>query len=499
MEKLNTTKIKTIFLTFIFIVPFIHGLVKLFTPNNDIHHDTYYKVNLVNQIDGLSLSNQTVIEGKDYSGTIKLDKSVITDKVLPDSLDEIKSADKVVTDYTYQVNTDKLSADLKIPANSIKGDISIKITLVDKPIAEVHITLDPNGGTFVSGKPSIKLNLTNQKHLADFVDYEEPIPSDQEEYEFKYWTNGEDIITIGTVLDFAEDVTLKAYYDVKCVHTYQYQVIDKQLYSVCSKCGKTIRYTDEELKSFANKMLVMEDGGLALYDIGKLPYIVSRYMAADVYFIYGEYNLRGNRDGAQVEIKVHGLNNNEGEINATILNYMVGDDGKYYYVPLHGIKFTIDNVIMKSSFKYSDGFYFGLFSDSLICNNCRFIGKHSLYANYVEINNSTLDTTMITSDNLTDYAMYVYGSYTVFFNQCTFNSLGKAIKIYNEGYTPSDVTANNCVFNVIEPRLSNKAAIEIDSTYLVDKLFVVKIHQCTNNGHYQMWFDKSTHSDVTVD
>lgn len=105
---------------------------------------------------------------------------------------------------------------------------------------------------------------------------------------------------------------------------------------------------------------------------------------------------------------------------------------------------------------------------------------------------------MVTSDNKTDYAIFDYGTYNAFFNRCTFNSLGKAIKIYNEGATVSHVTANNCIFNVIEPHLAEKAAVEIDSTYL-KKDFVVKIHQCTNNGHPQMWFDKSTHSDVTVD
>ena len=65
--------------------------------------------------------------------------------------------------------------------------------------------------------------------------------------------------------------------------------------------------------------------------------------------------------------------------------------------------------------------------------------------------------------------IWTYGAKEVEFNNCTFNTNGKAILVYNEGAGASNVTVNGCTFNATEGAKAgaianqNCAAVEVDN------------------------------------
>lgn len=78
--------------------------------------------------------------------------------------------------------------------------------------------------------------------------------------------------------------------------------------------------------------------------------------------------------------------------------------------------------------------------------------------------------------------LWTYGAAVAEFNNCTFNTAGKAIVIYNEGYCASDVTVSGCTFNATAGATAgaiagqNCAAIELDN-------FGGMAHKLTTRGN----------------
>ena len=106
--------------------------------------------------------------------------------------------------------------------------------------------------------------------------------------------------------------------------------------------------------------------------------------------------------------------------------------------------------------------------------NCTIEGFFKTYAPTVIFNGCTFD------QETYEYHFWVYGKSTATFTGCTFNNLGKAAKIYNEGDGPLDVTFKDCTFNATIPTgEKGKAAIEINSDSMEAK---VTIEGCTVNG-----------------
>lgn len=94
-----------------------------------------YKVTIPDT-NGVMISPNTAKSGEDYVGTISIAKD-LTDSVLPDALTKVTSGNKellVGDGYTYEVKSDHLSADFKIPGANVVGDISIQLDLVDDKI-----------------------------------------------------------------------------------------------------------------------------------------------------------------------------------------------------------------------------------------------------------------------------------------------------------------------------------------------------------------------------
>lgn len=97
--------------------------------------ETTYKISIPDT-NGVVVTPNTVTKGKDYVGTIKIAQDVAPESLLPSVLDKVTSGNKELKasdDYTYTLKEDKLSADFKIPAANIVGDIQITLSLDSKP------------------------------------------------------------------------------------------------------------------------------------------------------------------------------------------------------------------------------------------------------------------------------------------------------------------------------------------------------------------------------
>lgn len=140
-------------------------------------------------------------------------------------------------------------------------------------------------------------------------------------------------------------------------------------------------------------------------------------------------------------------------------------------------------------------------SGTVIYNDATIVGSMCLYGDKVVFNNCTIDLT-----GIVDY-VWTYGATEVEFNNCTFNSKGKALLVY--GDYPKDLSTtctvkiNDCEFYASEA-VDGKAAIEIDSTYIN---MVVEINNTTAEGFDEgsvsgnsLWNNKAgSHAKVTVD
>ena len=107
-------------------------------------------------------------------------------------------------------------------------------------------------------------------------------------------------------------------------------------------------------------------------------------------------------------------------------------------------------------------------------NNCAIEGEYVLYAKAV----FTDCTFTNTGDN---YNVRTYGSQDTTFNNCIFNSDGKALLVYGDD-SIEKVMINKCIFNDLGTSDVNKAAIEIGSDKGDLDYITVTITETTVNG-----------------
>ncbi|MBO5059676.1 MAG: hypothetical protein J6C82_02015 [Clostridia bacterium] len=116
-------------------------------------------------------------------------------------------------------------------------------------------------------------------------------------------------------------------------------------------------------------------------------------------------------------------------------------------------------------------------SASETLTNCTVEGVYWTYAPTVSITECTFN-----QDDVNSYNIWIYGgNSTVEIKDCEFNSNGRCVLVYNEGYGGSDVSVTGCTFTA-ETTVEGKAAIEIDSTYLGDEKFTIAIDDSTATG-----------------
>ncbi len=133
-------------------------------------------------------------------------------------------------------------------------------------------------------------------------------------------------------------------------------------------------------------------------------------------------------------------------------------------VGLNGGSLRFENLTLEGTTKNYVGYQH---SNVVIFNNCVINAGTFLYANVVEFNDCEF--------NLTTQYIWTYGAVETSFNNCVFNTEGKAILIYNEGSSKDHVVnVYGCEFNASKEAFTaagdHCAAIEIDSSLISGKV-----------------------------
>ena len=165
-----------------------------------------------------------------------------------------------------------------------------------------------------------------------------------------------------------------------------------------------------------------------------------------------------------------------------------------------GSTFTFENLTIQAG----EGSFEGIVCDELTYKNCTIKGKLTLYGKATFIN-CVFENTM---DN--QYSIWTWGGTDVTFENCTFNTNGKAILLYGgaDGKNPTNLVVNNCIFNDRNNGAAGKAAIEIGNDY--NATYTLTVNNATVNGFAdgkntssKLWANKNsmdaTHLTVTID
>lgn len=165
-----------------------------------------------------------------------------------------------------------------------------------------------------------------------------------------------------------------------------------------------------------------------------------------------------------------------------------------------GSKFTFKNMTVQAG----EGNFDGIVCDELVYENCVIRGKLTLFGKATFIN-CTFE-----NDMPNQYSIWTWGGTDVKFENCTFNTNGKAILLYGQATAakPTNLTVNNCTFNDRNNGSAGKAAIEIGNDY--NATYTLTINNITVNGfangkntNSKVWANKNSmdaeHLTVTID
>ena len=137
-----------------------------------------------------------------------------------------------------------------------------------------------------------------------------------------------------------------------------------------------------------------------------------------------------------------------------------------------GSTFTFENLTIQAG---EDNF------DGIVCNeltfkDCTIKGKLTLYGKATFIN-CTFENEMANQ-----YSIWTWGGTDVTFEDCTFNTNGKAILLYGQATEakPTNLTVNDCEFNDRKNGAAGKAAIEIGNDY--GATYTLSVENVTVNG-----------------
>ena len=181
-----------------------------------------------------------------------------------------------------------------------------------------------------------------------------------------------------------------------------------------------------------------------------------------------------------------------------ITNAVSAEGGQLNYQ--RGSSFTFENLTIQAG----EGNFDGIVCDELTYKDCTIKGKLTLYGKATFIN-CVFDNTMANQ-----YSIWTWGGTDVTFENCTFNTNGKAILLYGQATAakPTNLVANNCTFNDRNNGTAGKAAIEIGNDY--DATYTLTVKNATVNGFAdgkntgsKLWANKNSmdaaHLTVTID
>lgn len=181
-----------------------------------------------------------------------------------------------------------------------------------------------------------------------------------------------------------------------------------------------------------------------------------------------------------------------------ITNAVSAEGGQLNYQ--RGSSFTFENLTIQAG----EGSFDGIVCDELTYKNCTIKGKLTLYGKATFIN-CVFDNTMANQ-----YSIWTWGGTDVTFENCTFNTNGKAILLYGQATAsnPTNLVVNNCIFNDRNSGAAGKAAIEIGNDY--NATYTLTVKNATVNGFAdgkntgsKLWANKNSmdaaHLTVTID
>ena len=197
----------------------------------------------------------------------------------------------------------------------------------------------------------------------------------------------------------------------------------------------------------------------------------------------GEYNLNNaanklisaSADGDKIAILVAGTYNVPTGKNLTITGAV---DGVVFdnigAKNMGGANVTFNNVTFDY---YPNVNYTGLqHSGDLVYNNCTINGQVFLYGQSETFNNCTFN-----QNSADAYNVWTYGAKKVAFNECTFNSVGKSVLVYNEGAGATDLVVTETEF-IASAAVEGKAAIEIDTSLMPGQTTITIDGETTATG-----------------
>ena len=199
-----------------------------------------------------------------------------------------------------------------------------------------------------------------------------------------------------------------------------------------------------------------------------------------------------SRTGDVVEKKIVG----SGSDSKVDINQIPAAEGAKHLLFARGNNLTFENLSIKMSNENYDGFV----CNDIVFKNCVINGKLTLYSNAKFIN--------CTFNNDADYSIWTWGAKEALFENCIFNSGGKAILLYGQAMTSLNVI--DCIFKD-NGLFSDKAAIEIGDDY--HSHFTLNVVNATVNGFSinpngistgsTLWANKNSMSEenlsVTID
>ena len=208
-----------------------------------------------------------------------------------------------------------------------------------------------------------------------------------------------------------------------------------------------------------------------------------------------------NNNGNSKDISLIGkLDSNDNPVSTVdvITNAVTAEGGELNYQ--RGSSFSFENLTIQAG----EGDFDGIVCDELVYKNCTIKGKLTLYGKATFIN-CTFENEM--GDQ---YSIWTWGGTDVKFENCTFNTNGKAILLYGQATEskPTNLVVNNCVFNDRNNGTAGKAAIEIGNDY--NATYTLTVTNATVNGFAKgkntdskLWANKNSmdaeHLTVTID
>lgn len=165
-----------------------------------------------------------------------------------------------------------------------------------------------------------------------------------------------------------------------------------------------------------------------------------------------------------------------------------------------GSSFVLKNLKIKAG----EGSFDGVVCDELTLENCTISGKLTLYGK-ATFTNCTFDNTM---EN--QYSIWTWGGTDLKFDNCTFDTNGKAILLYGKAtaQNPTNLSVVKCKFNDRKNGSAGKAAIEVGNDY--NATYTLTVSDCTVDGFAngkntdsKIWANKNSmdaeHLTVTID